>query len=198
MAGSHACCTIFFGMSREDVVLAYEGCAEPADGYLAQMGDAWLLTDAAITETVDWGQQAELAARMTGEEGMAISLFLSDEIWGLALARAGQPGPTAAFMPEEADICDLLPQRLLRIEQLLTEWFPDDADAEELDRLFGALIEGAVPPDEAFTDLVEMLGCPPDWLRWSWYESIPHQLLLDADLHDRVMPLGAAREFWEE
>ncbi len=55
-----------------------------------------------------------------------------------------------------------------------------------------------MPVEEAVTQLLAMLDCPPSWLRWSWYETIPQQIFTDPDLLKSVTPLGEAKQFWEE
>jgi hypothetical protein len=91
-----------------------------------------------------------------------------------------------------------LPGRLLAVESVLTDLFPDDADPAAIDELFGAVLEGVLPFDEAVSSIFDMLGVPPEWLRWSWFETIPQQLFIDPDLADRVVPVGEACHFWEE
>lgn len=81
---------------------------------------------------------------------------------------------------------------------MTSEIFHDDIDRSRLDELFGALLEGAVSPEEAINELLLMLEVSADWLRWSWYETIPEQLFIDPDLAARVIPLGAAKALQEE
>jgi hypothetical protein len=86
----------------------------------------------------------------------------------------------------------------MALEQALGLLFPDLVDLDEVDYLFGALLEDALAPEVVFTELFTMLGLTPDWLRWAWFETIPDQLFTDPDLSDRVIPLGEARELWDE
>ncbi len=198
MADACICCTVFLAAPEAQLIDVYEENAEPADGYLIRLGDAQLLVDALATETADWARQVELAGLMTGEDLTAISLFLVGAQWGLALNHGTRPAIMAAYDAEAPKLLDQLPRQLLAFERTLEDLYPGEVDGDALDALFGAMLESALPIEEAFNTLLSQLGCPPDWLRWSWYETIPQQLFLDPDLADRVQPLGRTREFWEE
>ena len=140
----------------------------------------------------------ELAILLSEDEGIAFSVLLVGEHWALALAYNGQRGPTAVFAPDARKLIEQVPRQLLALEKALVELFPTEIDADELDALFGEMLEGVTPVEEAVTQLLAMLGCPPSWLRWSWYETIPEQIFTDPDLLKLVTPLGEAKQFWEE
>ena len=195
---SPSACTLFFHTSVEEIAVRYEEIATPANGYLTRLDGNCLLVDAAVTETADWARQIHLATQLCVDEVIALSIFIVGDLWALALARDGQPGPVAAFTPDNAKTLELLPNQLLTIERTLVDLFPDRVDAGRIDELFGAMIDGAVTPEEGIGEILDMLGCTPDWQRWSWYETIPEQLFLDPDLTHRVTPLGDARELWDE
>lgn len=198
MASAYACATFFFGASPGNLVEGYEELVEPANGYLTNLESCWALTDAIASETGDWVRQTELAVMLTSEDEVALSIFLVGEHWAMAVAANGQPGPVVAFAADDPDLEQYLPQRLLNIEKALDVLFPELIDAEEVDALFGALIDQAVHPDEVFSSILAMLGVAADWQRWCWYETIPEQLILDPDFSDRVIPLGHAKDLWEE
>lgn len=198
MASACACGTIFFWGDPEALAQEYEAEAEPANGYLTAVGAGWLLADATASETADWERQLTLAAVMSDENQLAISVFLAGGCWVLALTVGGQPGPKAVCIPEDTRVMQQLPLELMAFEQALVDRFPDRVEADELDAVFGAVLEGAIAPDEMLTSVLQMLGCTADWQRWSWYETIPQELFLDPDLTDRVIPLGTARQLWEE
>ncbi len=198
MASSYSCTTIFFHTSGADLTERYLANTEQACGYLTRVGEAWVFVDAAATETADWVRQLDLATVMTDDTGIAISVLLVGEHWALGVAHDGRMGPVAVYLPDDPDVLKQLPQRLLAIESLLVDLFTDDVEAEQVDTLFGAVLEGVLPPEEAISEILAMLGCPPEWVRWSWYETIPEQLFLDPDLASRVTPLGEASLFWEE
>ncbi len=195
---SCACSTLFFHCDPRELIAQYEAICEPANGYLTCLNDEVVLVDALATEQADWGRQTSLAAALTGEDGVALSIFIVGAHWALALAVDGKEGPVAAYVPDDPDALDDLPRELMIIETGLARLFPGLVNAQELDLLFGAMLEGAVPVEEAINSLLAMLGVAPDWLRWSWYETIPEQLFIDPDLADRVTPLGEARLLWEE
>ncbi|HEX2949098.1 MAG TPA: hypothetical protein VHV83_05965 [Armatimonadota bacterium] len=196
---ANICSTIFFNADPTEISTQYEAIADPANGYLTRLhDDCVVLVDAAASETADWSRQTQLAALLSANEVIAISVFVVGELWALALAFDGQAGPVAAFTPDNPKAMEELPHKLLAIEQQLDNIFPDGVDTEELDRLFGSMLEGYITPEEGITELFDQLGCPPDWPRWSWYETIPEQLFLDPDLANRVIPLGETRELWEE
>lgn len=192
------CSTLFFQSDPREIVNRYEAQVEPANGYLTVLDEVCILVDALATETANWSRQHELAALLAGDDGVALSVFIVGSLWALSLCRDGQPGTIAAFTPDESKVLEQLPVRLLTIERQLDEYFPNIVDTEEVDTLFGAMLEGARAAEDGISELLAMLGCPPDWLRWSWYETIPEQLFLDPDLADHVTPLGEAKAFWEE
>ena len=198
MANAYACTTLFFHTSAEDLTTRYEANAEPANGYLARLDTAWMLTDAVATETAHWSRQIELAVALSEDGVVAITIVLVGDYWALALAHDGQPGPVAVFIPDNPPLLRQLPEQLLAIERSLHDLFPGLIDAETVDVLFGALLDGGMPPEDVFTEVLAMLGCPPDWIRWAWYETIPQQLFIDPDLAERVVPLGEAKELWGE
>jgi hypothetical protein len=198
MTSAHACCTIFFGASREELIAHYEEQEDGANGYLTRLADCWIFVDAEATETGNWGRQTNLAQSMSRDDVVALSLFLVGQHWGLALANDGQAGPVAVAIPDDDDVMELLPHYLMAVERVLVAWFPEQADQSYLDELFGALLEGATPVEEVFSQILAMLGCPSDWMRWSWFETIPQQLFTDPDLVSRVTPLGEAAALWEE
>ena len=198
MPSLFACATIFFHAHRDDLVARYEALAEPADGYLTSLRDTFILVDAVAAATADWGRQVRLGLVMSGDGVFALTVVLLGEYWALALAQDEQPGPAAVCVPNEPDMLSQLPRQLFDIERVLVESFPFAADADKIDAIFGAMLDGAQPIDEAFTELLEMLGCPNEWMRWSWDETIPQQLFIDPDLVARVTPLGDASGFWEE
>jgi hypothetical protein len=176
----------------------YETIAEPANGYLTQLQDACVLVDAVASETADWARQTHLATLLSLDNTVALSVFIIGDLWAIALSYDGKAGPVAAFTPDNSKAIDQLPHVLFALEKQLVDLFPDRVDAEAIDQIFGAMLEGAVSAEDGIVELLDMLGCPPDWLRWSWYETIPEQLFLDPDLTDRVAPLGEARTLWEE
>jgi len=190
--------TIFFHTDAEELTARYEANAESPCAYLTRVNSEWIFTDGPATETADWARQFELATVMSEDEVIGISVFMVGELWALGVAYDGKRGPVAALVPDNADQMRELPMRLLAVERALTELFPDDADAEKLDVIFGALLDGALPFDEAVSSVFEMLGVPSEWSRWSWFETIPEQLFIDPDLSDRVVPVGEACHFWEE
>jgi len=198
MAGSYACATFFFRATPEELAQRYEENAEPANGYLIRLSDFYLLVDATATETADWGRQAQLAALLSENEVIALSVLLVGDHWGLAVAYDGQPGPAALFIPKDEKLLTQLPHKLLAIEKALVDLFPGEIDADEVDAIFGAMIDGAMPVEDAITEILVMLDCPTNWLRWSWYETIPQQIFTDPDLQRMIIPLGEARQFWEE
>ncbi|MHB9134018.1 MAG: hypothetical protein ACYDBB_23360 [Armatimonadota bacterium] len=198
MANAHACCSIIFNVPADELIARYEANAEPANGYLTRLDDSWVMVDAFASETADWGRQSLLAAEMTGEDGVAISILMTGQYWALGLAHAGKPGTMAVYLPGNEDVLDKLPFKLMEFEQGLVALFPDALDADELDRIFGAVIEMALPIDDAVDAILAMLGCAPDWLRWSWYDAIPHQLFMDPDFIGRVRPMGEAKDLWSE
>lgn len=191
-------CSIFFDISTEELAERYQAIAEPADGYLTELRQQVMLVDATTCELADWVRQVELAALLSAEDKLAISIFIVGKHWALALARDGKPGPVAAYTPDNPKTMEELPYKLLAFEEALDEIFQDDINREELDALFGALLEGVLPAEEVIHQLLLMLEIPADWLRWSWYETIPEQLFLDPDLANRVTPLGDARALWAE
>jgi len=190
--------TIFFHTDAAELTTRYEANAENPCGYLTRLNGEWLFTDALATETADWARQLELATVMTDEEVIGLSVFMVGNLWALGVSFDGRPGPVAAYVPDNADQMRELPERLLTLENALTDLFPDDADPEEIDELFGAVLEGALPIEDAVSSILAMLGVSPEWPRWSWYETIPEQLFIDPDLADRVVPVGEACQFWEE
>jgi hypothetical protein len=199
MTGVYACSTFFHDVAPEELRRVYEADAEPANGYLVDLHEGWWgLVDAMASETVDWGRQLELASLLTGDDGTAVSVFLVGEHWAMAFTHGGARGPVAVYMPEDRKVLERLPHELLALEGVLAEYFPDDVDADAVDALFGAVLEGATPIEDVFTEICDMLRIAPDWLRWSWYETIPEQLFTDPDLAPRVLPLGAVKELWEE
>jgi len=198
MPGVYACCTFFQHVTPEELAVSYEESAEPANGYLVSLNTWWMLDDATATEASDWGRQLELATQLTGEEGTAISVFLVGELWTLALCHGGNRGPVALFVPGDSKLLEQLPHQLLAFEQAFGELFPDDVDTDEVDSIFGALLDGAMLPEEAFSSLLQMVGVAADWQRWCWCETVPYQLFTDPDLSSRVIPLGLAKAFWEE
>ncbi|MHB9023401.1 MAG: hypothetical protein ACYC7E_04390 [Armatimonadota bacterium] len=198
MATACACSTLFQRIAPEELIERYEENADPANGYLTQVGDWWELVDAQASEMADWSRQTQLAADLAEEDTLAISVFLAGDSWALALATAGKQGPVAVFTPDDTDVLERLPHQLLAIENNLEQWLPGDIDAEKIDAIFGAILEGALPADEGLDELLILLGCSPDWLRWSWYEAIPLQLITDPDFVGRVQPLGEAKALWEE
>lgn len=198
MAGTYACATLFFHTSPEELVERYEENAEPANGYLIRLNGEYMLVDATATETADWARQVQLATAMSENEAVALSILLVGEQWALSLAYDGQQGPTAIYVPKDTKLLEQVPRHLLAIEKALEDLFPGDIDTDVVDAIFGAMLDGATPVEEALTEILEMLGCPPSWLRWSWYETIPQQLFTDPDLLKQVTPLGEAKQFWEE
>ena len=135
---------------------------------------------------------------MSDDGATAISILLVDQHWALTVAHDNRPGPVAVSIPDEPATLQALPLRLMEIESLLTSIFPDDINGEDVDRLFGELLEGVAQFDDVISEILAMLGVAQDWPRWSWYETIPEQLFLDPDLADRVTPLGDAKGLWEE
>jgi len=198
MPSLFACATVFFHAHRDDLIARYHEHADPADGYLTQVGETYVMVDAPAAEIADWARQVRLGLEMSGEGVIALTVVLLGQYWALALSHDEQPGPAAVCIPNEPDMNTQLPRQLFEIERTLVEWLPFDADADEIDTIFGAMLEEALPVEEAFSELLAMLGCPPEWIRWSWYETIPQQLFIDPDLASRVTPLGAAKAFWEE
>ncbi len=198
MPGHVACCTAFY--VREPDVLAerYTLGIAPPNGYLVQAGTWWLLVDGTAAETGNWGRQRDIATVLSAEEGVALSVFITDAEWAIALAVNGEPGPTAVYLPDNAELIARAPFSLMALEQALGLLFPDLADMDRIDALFGALLEDAEPPETVFSELYIMLGVAEDWLRWAWFEAIPDQLFTDPDFADRVIPLGEARTLWEE
>ena len=189
MGSSYACATLFFHIPAQSLKTRYEYLAEPANGYLVRMGYDYLLTDAQATETADWVHQLDLAVDMSADGGVALSFFFVDKDWAMGLAIDGRAGAIAAFTPEDAKALDQLPFKLLSLERELVSNFPETLSTEQLDKLFGALVCDAITAEDAITEILEELGCAPDWPRWSWYETISEQLFLDPDLSDRVIPL---------
>ncbi|HEX2950956.1 MAG TPA: hypothetical protein VHV83_15540, partial [Armatimonadota bacterium] len=188
---ANICSTIFFNADPAEIRTHYEAIADPANGYLTRLHDnCVILVDATASETADWSRQTQLAALLSANEVIAISVFVVGELWALALAFDGKAGPIAAFTPDNPKIMEELPYKLLAIEQQLDDIVPDRVDTEQLDRLFGSMLERYITPEEGITELFDQLGCLPDWPRWSWYETIPEQLFLDPDLANRVIPLG--------
>jgi len=195
---SIACTTIFFHTNAVELITRYEEHAENPCGYLTRLNDQWVFVDALATETADWARQQELATAMTEDEVIGISVFMVGNLWALGMAFDGRLGPVAAYVPENADQMRELPERLLAVERALTDLFPGQIEAETIDALFGAVLEGAQPFEDAVTEILEMLGVSPEWIRWAWYETIPEQLFIDPDLAGRVTPIGEACQFWEE
>ena len=194
---SACACTLFFRIDPEELAERYEAIAEPPDGYLTRLHGCCVLVDAA-SEVADWAHLVELATPLTADHAIALSVFIVGAHWALALARDGQAGPVAAYTPDQAKTLDQLPHQLLALEGVFDDIFHDDIDRERIDQIFGALLEGAVCAEDALQSVIAMLGVPEDWMRWSWYETIPEQIFLDPDLAARVIPLGAARELWDE
>ena len=198
MPSTAICCTLFAHCFADELAENYEALAEPANGYLIRLNQWTMLDDAEATETADWSRQIELATMLTCEDGVAVSIFVVGEGWAIAVSLGGQPGPIAAFAPDEHKAVEQLPFKLLAVENALMTAFPDDVDAERVDAIFGAMIDQVMTAEEGMTEIVEMLGCPSDWSRWGWYETIPEQLFTDPDLAHKVRPLGEAKHFWEE
>ncbi len=198
MPGQFACCTALYIVSPEVLIERYLHGIEPPNGYLTQCGTWWLLVDGTATETGDWGRQRDIGTALSTEEGVAISVFLADMEWAISLSVNGEPGPGVVYMPDNAELIARSPYSLMALEQALGLLFPDLVDLDEVDYLFGALLEDALAPEVVSTELFTMLGLTPDWLRWAWFETIPDQLFTDPDLSDRVIPLGEARELWDE
>jgi len=195
---SIACMTIFFHTDGPELISRYEATAENPSAYFTRVNGEWIFTDELATETADWARQQELAMVMTEEEVIGISVFMVGNLWALGVAFDGRQAPVAAYVPDNADQMRELPGRLLGIESALADLFPDNADPQVIDELFGAVLEGALPFEEAVSSIFDMLGVPPEWLRWSWFETIPQQLFIDPDLSDRVVPVGEASLLWEE
>jgi hypothetical protein len=189
---------VFFRATREELVTRYEAMVDPANGYLTDVEAGWLLVDATASETADWRRETDIAIDLSDDGVIALSVFLNGPSWALAVAQDARPGPVAVYDPDDTDVLDALPQKLMDVESALGMLFPDDVDVDEVDAIFGAVLEGVMSPDEGMTELLTMLGCRRDWLRWSWCETIPEQLFTDPDLAHRVTPLGEARQFWEE
>jgi hypothetical protein len=198
MPGHLACCTLLYVTDPETLAARYEAGIEPADGYLTYLDGWWMLVDATATATGNWARQRDIGLALSDEAGVALSIFITGDEWALALAVNGEPGPTAIFTPQNDEVMARVPFSLMALEQALGLLYPDRVDVDEVDYLFGALLEGALAPEEAVDGVVRMLGVPDDWMRWSWYESIPEQLFTDPDLADRVVPLGDAKDLWEE
>ncbi len=199
MADVFACCTFFHNIGPEELRRAYEENAEPANGYLIDLHEGWWgLLDATATEAGDWARQLELATELTGDDALALSLFIVGEHWAVAFTHGGERGPVAVYVPDDRKVLERLPHELLGLERVLAESFSDEIDPDELDALFGAVVDGATPIEEAFAEICTMLRIAPDWLRWSWYETIPEQLFTDPDLAPRVLPLGDVKGLWEE
>jgi hypothetical protein len=198
MPCQYACCTFFYITSPEILVERYLQGIEPANGYLTQAGTWWQLVDGTAAETGNWARQRDIGTALSTEEGVALSVFIADEEWAISLSVNGEPGPSAVYLPDNAELLSRVPYSLMALEQALGLLFPDYVDLDTVDALLGALLEGALPPETAFTELFTMLGIPEDWLRWALFEAIPDQLILDPDLSDRVLPLGAAHDLWEE
>jgi hypothetical protein len=198
MSSAYICATIFFNANPDVLAAMYEACADPAEGYLTRLNRQLILTDAAATASADWARQAELATALALEDTIAISVFLTGRQWAIAVAHNGLPGPVAVFDQDDHKAFDQLPFKLLAIEETITLLFPKLVDKSRIDMLFGAMLEDAISPEEGMASFFEMLGCPQDWPRWSWYDTIPEQLFLDPDLAERVTPLGEAKKFWEE
>lgn len=198
MPGAFACCSLFAVVSPELLAERYEHGIEPPNGYLTQMEGWWLLVDGTASETGNWARQRDIGIALSAEEGIAISVFITDQEWALSLAVNGEPGPTAIYLPDNEELIARVPFTLMALETAFSLLYPDRVDVDEVDALFGALLEDALPPETVFTTLFAMLGIPEDWLRWAWFESIPEQLFMDPDLAARTIPLGAAKELWEE
>jgi len=194
---SIACTTIFFHTALEKLTACYTAQVEHPCAYLTRVDDVWVFTEAQATETADWARQLALARAMSEDEAIAISVFIVGAHWALGMAFDGRQGPVATYLPDDETQMQQLPQQLLAIEQALDDLFPDDADPERIDALFGAVLDGAMPFEEAAVEMLQMIGCPPDWQRWSWFETVPEQLFIDPDLSDRVAPIGESRLFWE-
>ena len=200
MSDIYVCCTIFFPLlelTNCEIATQYEEITDPADGYLTQLSQCSILVDAQASEMADWQRQIEIAISLSSEDLLALSIFIVGDLWALALAKDGQPGPIAAYTPDNTKVLEQLPHKLLAIEQQLCELFYRQVNPDVMDALFGALLDGAITPDDGIAELVQMLGCTQDWMRWSWYETIPEQLFLDPDLESRVIPLGNAKNLWE-
>lgn len=198
MSGHFACCTFFSVRSSETLGERYEVGIEPADGYLTSL-DGWLvLVDATATATGNWARQRDIGIVLSEDEGVAISVFITGEEWALSLAVNGEPGPTAIYTPQNDELIARVPFSLMAIEQAFGLLYPDRVDIDEIDAVFGALLDDALLPEDAFDAILTMLGVTNDWQRWCWYETIPEQLFTDPDLADRVTPLGEARALWEE
>lgn len=193
-----ACATIFFHTDAAELTARYEANTENPCGYLTRLNGNYIFVDAQATETADWARQIELATVMTDEGEIGISIFMVNELWGLGISFEGKLGPVAAYVPDDETQMDQLPQKLLALESVLDDLFPDDADPMRIDELFGSVLDGALPFEEAAAELLEMLGVPPEWPRWAWFEMIPEQLFIDPDLTDHVLPIGDACQFWEE
>lgn len=194
----YCACSIFFHISPEELAERYQLIAEPADGYITELQQQAILVDSATCALADWVRQVGLAVQLSANDKLALSIFIVDKHWALALARDGKAGPVAAYTPDNPKTLEELPYKLLALEDALHEIFHDDINREKLDALFGALLEGALPAEDVIHELLLMLEVPADWLRWSWYETIPEQLFLDPDFSNRVTPLGDARALWEE
>lgn len=198
MSASYACGTLFFHIPAASLKSRYEFLAEPGNGYLVRMGYDYLLTDAQATETADWVRQLDLAVDISADGGVAFSFFFVGKDWAMGIAVDGKPGAIAAYTPDDAKALDQLPFKLLALERELVANFPDILIPEQLDKLFGALVLDAITAEDAVTEILDELGCAPDWPRWCWYETISEQLFLDPDLAHRVIPLGEAVALWEE
>lgn len=195
---AHICCTLFDRCLPDELTAHYEAYAEPANGYLIRLQHWSLLVDAVATETANWVRQCELSAEMTCEDGVAVSLFLVDRYWAIAVAAGGKRRAFAAYMPDDPKLFERLPNELHKVEQALALYFPDDIDIVRVDELFGAIIDNGITVEDGFLALTDLLGISPEWLRWSWYETIPEQLFTDPDLAPRVKALGDAKQLWEE
>ena len=198
MPGAFACCSLFSVVSPELLAERYEQGIEPPNGYLTQLDGWWLLVDGTACETGNWARQRDIGIALSADEGIAVSVFIADEEWALSLAVNGEPGPTTIYLPDNDELLARAPYTLMALETAFSLLYPDRMDVDEVDALFGALLEGASPPEVVFTALFAMLGIPEDWQRWAWFESIPEQLFTDPDLADRVIPLGEAKQLWEE
>lgn len=192
-----ACTTIFFHAAADELAALYETATEQQDGYLTQVGETWVFTDALATATADWVRQLELATAMSQDDVAALTVLIVGDAWTMSVAFDGQRGPVAVFAPGEERQPERLPHELLALERTLTDLFPDDIEAEGLDALFGAVLDGALPMEQVVDAIMTMLHVPEEWTRWSWYDLIPEQLFVDPDLADRVKPLGEAKAFWE-
>ena len=185
------CATFFLYCNPEEISSAYLEAIDTPAGYLVSSGRGVIFTDAVITETANWHRQSELAVELAGDNGFALSYFAVGNTWGISLHYNGKQLSTA-YDYDNPKMQEKITGTLIEIETELINQFPDSIDADVLDAMLGGLLSGAISVDDVFNYILTAANASADWIRWSWYEAVADNLIIDPDQESWVAPLGNA------